>query len=166
MVSKPSYDPDALASHDRQDLPYFDSPVSGSRRTDTVFRFAARKTAEAAPVDIPDPVPPWVSNPLVPIPITPALVALAKTSMFTTSVLSMIDGERSVVDVARELGAAWKADPGRLQDDAPDGSTLPRRSSSSSLSDAIRSSTPSLRQFRPSFATRATRLTTSRSPTA
>ena len=91
--------------------------MSGSRRTDTVFRFAARKTAEAEPVEIPDSVPPWVSNPLVPIPITPALVALGKTSMFTTSVLSMIDGDRSVVDVARELGAAWKADPGRLQDE-------------------------------------------------
>jgi hypothetical protein len=37
--------------------------------------------------------------------------------MFTTGVLSMIDGQRSVVDVARELGAAWNVDPGRLQDD-------------------------------------------------
>jgi uncharacterized protein YbaR (Trm112 family) len=107
----------ALKSHDRQDLPYFDSPVSGSRRTDTVFRFAARKTGAAPAADIPDTVPPWVANPLVPIPITPGLVALGKTSMFTTSVLSMIDGERSVVDVARELGAVWKVEPGRLQDE-------------------------------------------------
>ena len=107
----------ALASHDRQELPYFDSPVSGSRRSDLVFRFAARKTGEAAAVETPDPVAPWVANPLEPIPITAALVALGKTSMFTTSVLSMIDGERSVVDVARELGAAWHVDPGRLQDE-------------------------------------------------
>ena len=62
-------------------------------------------------------MPPWVANPLAPIPITPALVALGRTSMFTTSVLSMIDGERSVVDVARELGAAWHVEPGRLQDE-------------------------------------------------
>jgi hypothetical protein len=107
----------ALSSHDRQDLPYFDSPVSGSRRSDLVFRFAARKTGEAPAVDIPEPVAPWVANPLVPIPITAGLVALGKTSMFTTSVLSMIDGERSIVDVARELGAAWKVEPGRLQDE-------------------------------------------------
>jgi SAM-dependent methyltransferase len=106
-----------LLSHDQQDLPYFDSPVSGSRRTDVVFRFAARKTAEAGDVDIPDPVPPWVTNPLLPIQITPALIALGRTSMFTTGVLSMIDGDRSVVDVARELGAAWNVDPARLQDD-------------------------------------------------
>ena len=106
-----------LTSHDRQDLPYFDSPVSGSRRTDTVFRFAARKTAEAPAVEIPDALPPWVANPLAPIPITPALIALGRTSMFTTAVLGMIDGNRSIVDVARELGKAWGVDPGRLQDE-------------------------------------------------
>jgi SAM-dependent methyltransferase len=106
-----------LLSHDRQELPYFNSPVSGSLRSDLVFRFAARKTGEAAAVDIPDPLPPWVSNPLEPIPITDALVALGRTSMFTTGVLSMIDGQRSIVDVARELGAAWRIDPARLQDE-------------------------------------------------
>ena len=82
-----------------------------------MFRFAARKTGEAAAVDIPDPLPPWVANPLEPIPITPALVALGRTSMFTTGVLSMIDGQRSIVDVARELGAAWGVEPARLQDE-------------------------------------------------
>ena len=106
-----------LTAHDKQDLPYFDSPVSGSRRTDTVFRFAARKTGEAAPVDVPESLPPWVANPLTPIPITPALVALGRTSMFTTGVLGMIDGDRSIVDVARELGKAWGVEPGRLQDE-------------------------------------------------
>ena len=83
----------------------------------SVFRFAARKTGEAAAVDIPDPLPPWVANPLVPIPITQSLVALGRTSMFTTGVLSMIDGQRSIVDVARELGAAWGVEPARLQDE-------------------------------------------------
>jgi hypothetical protein len=106
-----------LLAHDRQDLPYFDSPISGSRRTDTVFRFAARKTGEAPAVEISDPTPPWVANPLEPIPITPSLVALGRTTMFTTGVLSMIDGQRSIVDVARELGAAMGVDPARLQDE-------------------------------------------------
>jgi SAM-dependent methyltransferase len=106
-----------LLSHDRQQLPYFHSPISGSHRTDLVFRFAARKTGEAPAVDIPDAVPPWVANALVPIPITPALIALGRTSMSTAGVLSMIDGQRSIVDVARELGAAWGVDPARLQDE-------------------------------------------------
>ena len=60
---------------------------------------------------------PWVANPLLPIPITPGLIALGRTSMFTTGVLSMIDGNRSIVEVARELGAAWNVEPARLQDD-------------------------------------------------
>ena len=91
--------------------------MSGSRRTDTVFRFAARKTGEAAAVDIPDPMASWIRNPLEPIPITPSLIALGRTSMFTTGLLSMIDGQRSIVDVARELGNAWRVEPGRLQDE-------------------------------------------------
>jgi len=102
---------------ERRAIPYFDSPVSGSRRTDTVYRFAARKVGEAAPVDIPDPVPPWIRNSLEPIPITPSLISLGRTSMFTTGVLSMIDGQRSIADVARELGRAWGVEPGRLQDE-------------------------------------------------
>jgi len=106
-----------LSSHDRQHIPYFDSPVSGSRRSDTVFRFVARKSGEAPAIDIPDPLPPWVVNPLLPIPITPALVALGQMSMFTTGVLSMIDGARSIVEVSQALGAAWGVDPGRLHDE-------------------------------------------------
>lgn len=106
-----------VGSQDRRDIPYFHSPVSGSRRTDTVFRFVARKTGDAPAVEIPDPLPPWVANPLLPIPITQSLVALGKTSMFTTGVLSMIDGTRSIADVAQALGAAWGVEPGRLHDE-------------------------------------------------
>jgi hypothetical protein len=106
-----------LGSHDRQELPYFHSPISGSHRTDTVFRFAARKTGDAPAVEILDPTPLWVANPLEPIPITQSLISLARTSMFTTAVLGMIDGQRSVVDVARELGKAWGVEPARLQDE-------------------------------------------------
>jgi SAM-dependent methyltransferase len=107
----------AVEANDRQDIPYLDSPVSGSRRNETVFRFVARKTGEAPAVEIPDPVPPWVENTLAPIPVTPALIALGRTSMFTSGVLSMIDGTRSITDVARALGAAWGVDPGRLHEE-------------------------------------------------
>jgi uncharacterized protein YbaR (Trm112 family) len=106
-----------VASQDRQELPYFHSPVTGSRRTDVVFRFAARKAAEVGEVRVPETLPPWVANPLLPIPITPALIALGRTSMFTTGVLSMINGDRSIVDVARELAAGWGVEPARLQDE-------------------------------------------------
>jgi SAM-dependent methyltransferase len=106
-----------ITTEDTHDIPYFDSPVSGSRRTETVLRFHAKKTEEAKPVEIPDAVAPWVANPLMPIPITPALVALGRQSLFTSGVLSMIDGSRSIVEVARELGASWGIEPARLQDE-------------------------------------------------
>jgi SAM-dependent methyltransferase len=106
-----------VEANDRQNIPYLDSPVSGSRRNETVFRFVARKTGEAPAVEILDPVPPWVANTLVPIPVTPALVALGRTSIFTSGVLSMIDGTRSITDVARALGAAWGVEPGRLHEE-------------------------------------------------
>jgi SAM-dependent methyltransferase len=106
-----------LLVSDRQNVPYLDSPLSGSHRSETALRFSARKAKDAAPVEIPDPFPPWVTNPATPIPITPGLIALGRTSMFTTSVLSMIDGSRSVIDVAQALGAAWHIEPARLQDE-------------------------------------------------
>ena len=106
-----------LTSNDRHDIPYFQSPVSGSSRTETVFRFVARKQGAAPPVEIPDALPSWISNPMLPIPITPAMIALGRTSMFTTGVLSMIDGTRSIVEVARSLGAAWGVEPSRLHDE-------------------------------------------------
>jgi hypothetical protein len=49
--------------------------------------------------------------------VTPALVALGRTSIFTSGVLSMIDGTRSIVDVARALGTAWGVEPARLHDE-------------------------------------------------
>jgi len=59
----------------------------------------------------------WVSNPRAPIPVTPAMIALGRTSMFTTGVLGLIDGTRSVADVASELGKAWGIEPARLHDE-------------------------------------------------
>jgi hypothetical protein len=102
---------------DRHEMAYFDSPVSGSHRTESVFRFSARKRGEATAVEIPDPFPVWVTNPTLPIPVTPALIALGRSSMFTNGVLSMIDGTRSIVDIARALGTAWRIDPARVQDE-------------------------------------------------
>ena len=44
------------------------------------------------------------------------MVALGRTSVFTASVLTLIDGERSIVDLARQMGVAWNVDPASLQD--------------------------------------------------
>jgi uncharacterized protein YbaR (Trm112 family) len=102
----------------RTDVPYFDSPVSGSRRTETVFAFAARKTGapgSASPSGSPA-VAPWISDPSLPIPVTPSMQALGRKSMFTAGALSLVDGSRSMIEVAGEIGRATGVAPAALVD--------------------------------------------------
>jgi SAM-dependent methyltransferase/uncharacterized protein YbaR (Trm112 family) len=105
-----------LLSHQREALPYFDSPSSGSRRTDTVVCFAARKTGEAPPVNLPNLVPRWVTDPRLPIPVTPAMTALRRSSVFAVGVIALVDGTRSIADLARSLASSWGVDPALVQD--------------------------------------------------
>jgi hypothetical protein len=103
-----------LGERGRDDLPYFDSPVSGSRRIETVFWFAARKVAEASAFASPDDTPPWIADASLPIPLTPQLVALGQKSVFAGSVISLIDGGRSLSEVANEMGRLWGFDSARI----------------------------------------------------
>lgn len=105
-----------LASSSRHDLPYFDSPFSGSRRTETVFFFAAEKTAETDLLPAPRGALPWVDDPRLPIPVSPPLAALARTSAFTAAMLGLVDGSRSMTDIAGELGRSWQVEPSLLLD--------------------------------------------------
>jgi hypothetical protein len=50
------------------------------------------------------------------IPVTLAMGVVGRTSVFTAGVLSMIDGERSIVEMAQQMGAEWNVHPGPLQD--------------------------------------------------
>lgn len=106
-----------LMAREGDDVPYFDSPVSGSRRTETVFLFVARKTGEAQPLRVPDTVAPWVTDTSLPIPRTPGLMTLGRTSLFTAGAISLIDGARSMADIASELGRSMgNAAPANLLD--------------------------------------------------
>jgi hypothetical protein len=103
-----------LGQRGRDDVPYFDSPVSGSRRIETVFSFAARKTGEANPFASPSAVPPWIADASLAIPLTPRLTALGRRSVFAGSVISLIDGTRSLTEVAAEMGRLWGFDATRI----------------------------------------------------
>ncbi len=105
-----------LTVREREDMPYFDSPVSGSRRIETVFCFAARKTAEASPSVARDTVAPWIADTSLPIPLTPALLNLGRTSLFTAGAMSLVDGVRSMSDVANEIGKSTGIAPANLLD--------------------------------------------------
>ncbi|HSS37706.1 MAG TPA: class I SAM-dependent methyltransferase [Polyangia bacterium] len=113
LVASSAFD---LGKRGREDVPYFDSPASGSRRIETVFWFAARKTGEAQPFASPDDTPPWIADASLPIPLTPQLVAFGQKSVFAGSVLTLVDGARSLSDVAAEMGRLWGFDSERIMD--------------------------------------------------
>jgi hypothetical protein len=97
-----------VASEVHEPVPYFDSPYSGSKTRELVFGFAATKVGPAPQCELPHLVPAWVSDPELPIPRMQSLAALERTSSFTATVLSMIDGRRSIADLTQALSFAWQ----------------------------------------------------------
>lgn len=101
-------------------LSYFHAPHSGSRRIETVFAFAVRKL-EGAPelgagtgmAAVPH-VPAWLRDPSVSIPIGEEISNLKRSTVFSAGVLSMIDGSRSIRDIAVTLGKQWRLPPEQL----------------------------------------------------
>jgi SAM-dependent methyltransferase len=92
-----------VQSHFEERVPYFDSPFSGSWREETLYCLAAEKVTEA-PAFLPRAkVPPWVADSDLPIPVDSELIAMARTSAFTTMVMSLIDGTQSISDIAASL---------------------------------------------------------------
>jgi hypothetical protein len=104
-----------LLSERRERVPYFDSPVSGSWRQETVYCFAAEKRQEASEPTLTRPSAPWVANPRVPIAPSSELMNLGRTSAFTALVLSMVDGQRSILDVAHAVAPHVGMDPAMLE---------------------------------------------------
>ncbi|MBC8134243.1 MAG: methyltransferase domain-containing protein [Deltaproteobacteria bacterium] len=116
-----------LLSNGSEDVPYYRSPHSGSSRVETVFWYSARKIKETpvrerrAPVGTVDPAggntePPWLSDPNLPVPLQPQLAQVHRSSVMTIGVLSMIDGQRSITDMAARLAQSWNAEPSAVRD--------------------------------------------------
>ena len=81
-----------------------------------MFSFAARKVAEAKPFVSAEDTPTWIADASLPIPLTPQLIALGRRSVFAGSVISLIDGARSLSEVANEMGRLWGFDAPRILD--------------------------------------------------
>jgi len=96
-----------LGTRFAEDVPYFHSPHSGTHRTDRVFAFAAKKTAEARSSPARPLFAPWLSDQRLPIPVGSAFAGLQRTSILTVGILTMIDGKRSLADIADALGKQW-----------------------------------------------------------
>lgn len=104
LVAESSFE---LGTRFAEVVPYLHSPHSGAHRLDRVFAFAAKKRGEAPPVAPRPPFAAWLSDVRLPIPVSRSFAALAKTSVFTVGVLSLIDGTRSIADIAVALSQPW-----------------------------------------------------------
>jgi uncharacterized protein YbaR (Trm112 family) len=81
--------------------PYLSSPASRHARIESVITFCAHKEK-----DIPSPapgreLPPWIERADLPVPALPEFRAQALSTRVYAFLLAMIDGERSIRDMAR-----------------------------------------------------------------
>lgn len=98
----------------RERIDYFSSPHSGSSRRETVFGFSARKCRDVPLHGVTGVFPSWLLNPGEPIPSSQGLVALRRSYVLMNGVLSLVDGKRTLKDVAQVLGAKWELPPATL----------------------------------------------------
>jgi hypothetical protein len=104
LVASASFD---LGTRFSEDVPYFHSPHSGNHRTDRVFGFAAKKSGDAHAFTPPHLFAPWLADTSLPVPVASSFAGLQRTSIFTVGILSMIDGRRSISDLATALAEQW-----------------------------------------------------------
>jgi hypothetical protein len=81
--------------------PYLASPASRHARQETVITFSARKERELAPLPAGRPVPDWLARADHPVPLLPQFRAQALSMRVYAFLLAMIDGERTIRDMAR-----------------------------------------------------------------
>lgn len=81
--------------------PYLASPASRHARLESVITFCARKERDVAAPPAGRELPPWIERPELPVPALPAFRAQALSMRVYAFLLAMIDGERSIRDMAR-----------------------------------------------------------------
>jgi len=82
-------------------IPYMCSPASRHGRQEKVFSFAATKTAAANPPARYKALPDWIVTGKEAVPLLPSFQKQAMTTQIFTFVMSMIDGKRSIADMAK-----------------------------------------------------------------
>jgi SAM-dependent methyltransferase/uncharacterized protein YbaR (Trm112 family) len=81
--------------------PYLGSPASRHARLETVVTFAARKVREVAPPAPGRELPEWIQRTDLAVPALPQFRAQALSTRVYAFLLAMIDGERTIRDMAR-----------------------------------------------------------------
>ena len=84
-------------------VPYMCSPASRHGRQETVFTFAAVKASDASPPPRHRALPDWIVTGDEPVPLTPSFRTQVVTTQIYSYIMSLIDGQRSIADMAKIL---------------------------------------------------------------
>jgi N2227-like protein len=84
-------------------IPYMRSPASRHSRLETVASFAAVKRRRGPREFVPTPMFPWLADTALPVPRSSALALAADASRIQAVVLALVDGHRSVSDLAQVI---------------------------------------------------------------
>ena len=82
-------------------IPYMCSPASRHARRETVVTFTARKETDAKKIPRHVALPDWVVKGTEPVPLQPSFRRQAISTRVHAFVMAMIDGQRSIADMAR-----------------------------------------------------------------
>lgn len=83
--------------------PYLDCPDSRHGRRESVVTLAAVKTASVAQPERRQNLPDWIAKGRSPVPLLPAFQTQAMTTRIHAFIMTLIDGKRSLKDMAQEL---------------------------------------------------------------
>lgn len=86
-------------------IPYMCSPASRHGRQETVFSFAASKTNDIKKPERHRALPEWLVTGKEPVPLSPSFRNQAMTTQVYAFIMSLIDGKRSIRDMATVLEA-------------------------------------------------------------
>jgi hypothetical protein len=86
-------------------LSFMESPACNQGRTERILTFMAARS-EDAPAEAQAPAPAWIEDTTLPVPRLEALRGFAPPHPFFAAVVGMVDGERSIDDIAATLAQA------------------------------------------------------------
>ena len=81
-------------------IPYMSSPASRHGRQERVFSFSAYKERDVEKPDRHVALPDWIVTGKEPVPLTPSFRQQAMTTQIYSFIMSLIDGKRSIKDMA------------------------------------------------------------------
>lgn len=104
-----------LLESEAHDLPYFESPVSGTRRIDRIYVFVARKQQHLATPEADAAYKAAISGPPEPVPVTDRIQQALQRAVMTAGIASLVDGRRTLPEIAVALARDWKVDARDLE---------------------------------------------------